>query len=127
MEPQFHRVMLLGISMALILFGNTLHAQEKYEVKQLLGKWEPADLPAGFKVVMEFKKDDKFEASIDAQGRVEKVEGTYKLQGNVLKLQFNKDGKEESRNGKILKLNDKELTIKDEETGEEETMKKITS
>ncbi len=106
-----------------LLLVCTLSMQDKYEARQLLGKWEPDNLQLGLKTYMEFQKEDKIEISVDFQGKQQKTEGTFKLEGDALTLTFAKDKK--PRTTKIIKLNDKELIFRDAATGEEQVFKKL--
>jgi uncharacterized protein (TIGR03066 family) len=112
------------IALAILFLAATLaHADDKE--KLLLGKWEPVKAPEGLKATMEFKKEGKMEINIDFQGKQEKMEGTYSLKEDLLTVTFSKDGKEMTRKGKIT-ISEKELKIKDEETGRDEELRKVS-
>lgn len=108
-----------------LLLACTLSMQDKYEAKQLLGKWETDNTQPGLKVIIEFHKDDKIEVSVDFQGKLQKAEGKYKLEGESLTLLFNRNGKETHHKNQVIKLTSKELIIRDAEKSEEQVLKKL--
>jgi uncharacterized protein (TIGR03066 family) len=109
--------------LALFLTCCTLPMQDKYDARQLLGKWEIDNVQPGLKAHIEFQKDDKLEISVDFQGKQQKTEGTFKLEGDVLTFTFAKEKK--PRKTKVIKLNGKELIFRDEAMGEEQVLKKL--
>ena len=111
--------------LALFLCISVIDAQDKYDARLPLGKWEPDNAPPGLKATIEFQKDNKIEISVDFQGKQQKTEGTYKLEGESLTFKFTRDGKDRQQKGKVIKLNNRELIIKDDEKGEEQVLKKI--
>lgn len=112
---------------ALLAFaGHTLAFDEKIDAKLLIGKWEPEMAPPGIKVVMEFKKEDKLEINIEVQGKQEKVEGTYKVEGNKLTVTMKREGQEITQNATIVKLEKDSCIIKDDKRNEEQKLKKIS-
>ena len=98
--------------------------EDKIDGKLLIGKWEPEKAPPGFKVSMEFTKDNKVKFDVDIQGKKEKVEGTYKLENNQFSMTLSKDGQERTQKGTITRLSDKELVLKDD-AGKEEVLKRL--
>ncbi len=111
--------------LALFFHLSVIHAQDKYDAKLLVGKWEPDTAPPGLKATIEFQKNDKIEINLDYQGKQQKMEGTYKLEGDALTFHFTKDGKDTQRKGKVIKLTNRELIIRDNEKGEEQVLKKL--
>jgi uncharacterized protein (TIGR03066 family) len=84
--------------LALFLTCCTFSAQDKYDTRQLLGKWEADNTQPGLKVTVEFRNDDKIEITVDFQGKPQKAEGKYKLEGESLTLSFNRNGKDNHHN-----------------------------
>lgn len=118
---------LIGAVMVLGFVGFADAAQkekdkEKFDAKKLLGKWEPADGKSP--VVIEFAEKGKLTLSIDIGGKSEKVEGTYKLDGDKLELAMSFAGKEQKETVTVTKLTDEEMVGKDSK-GKEEAFKKI--
>jgi uncharacterized protein (TIGR03066 family) len=97
---------------------------EKIDGKKLIGKWEPADGPKEFKVVIEFSEKGKVTVSADIGGKAETIEGTYKLSGDKLTVSMKKGDKEKSETMTITKLTDTELVATDEK-GKEEKLKRV--
>jgi uncharacterized protein (TIGR03066 family) len=106
-------------------FADAAGAQQKdktFDAKKLIGKWEPADGKSP--VVIEFADKGKLTFSIDAGGKTEKIEGTYKLTDDKLELVLTFAGKEMKEMVTLSKLTDDEWTGKDSK-GKEETFKKV--
>lgn len=99
--------------------------QDKIDGKLLVGKWEPEKAPPGLKIVLEFMKDDKLKLEIEVQDKKEKVEGTYKLEGDQLTMTMKREGQEVSQKLTVVKLNDKEAVMKDDKRNDEQTLKRI--
>ncbi len=99
--------------------------EDKIDGKLLIGKWEPEKVPPGLKVSMEFTKDNKVKFDVDFQGKKEKVEGTYKLENDQFSMTLSKDGQEKTQKLKIVRLNDKELVLKEETKNEEQVLKRL--
>jgi uncharacterized protein (TIGR03066 family) len=117
---------MLGFALVIGLTATAAHAaDEKIDGKKLLGKWELADGPPGGKVFFEMTKDGKIITTIEVGGKTEKMEGTYKLDGNKLTLvQKLPGGKEDKETMTITKLTDDELETKDEK-GKTDKLKKV--
>ncbi|HQR06453.1 MAG TPA: hypothetical protein PLN21_06500 [Gemmatales bacterium] len=115
--------------LSFLMFGAcTLSAfDDKIDSAKVIGKWSPEKEPApGFKIVMEFAKENKITIAVDFQGKSEKVEGTYKLDGDQLSMTLSKDGQERTQKLKVVRLNDKELVLKEEGKDKEEVLKKVS-
>jgi uncharacterized protein (TIGR03066 family) len=93
--------------------------KDKVELKKLMGKWEPKD----GKIVIEFADKGKLVMTVDINGKSEKIEGTYKLEGTKLDVVINFLGKEQKETLTVKKLTDAELTTTDSK-GKEETLKR---
>lgn len=110
-----------------LAFAGFATAQEKIDVKKLIGKWEPAapkkDEP---KVVVEYFDKGKLTVTVTVGEKTEKIEGTYKVDGNKLDIVLALGGKDIKETLTILKLTDDEAVSKDSK-GKEETMKKVKS
>jgi uncharacterized protein (TIGR03066 family) len=115
---------LIGAGLVLMLACGTAFAEEKFDAKKLVGKWEPTAPKKGDAMVMEFTKDGKVIVTGSLDGKEVKIEGTYKLDGEKLsfKLTFNTETVDESVT--ITKLTDDELEGKDKK-GEVEAFKKV--
>ena len=93
--------------------------KDKVDLKKLMGKWEPMD----GKVIIEFADKGKLVMTVDLDGKSEKVEGTYKLDGKKLEVAMNIAGKEQKDTLTVKKLTDTELVTTDS-TGKDETLKR---
>lgn len=120
----------LGLALAgLMAAASGSAAQEKGEkidAKKLVGKWEPVDekLPPGAKVVIEFTKDGKVTVDMDFGGKKDKIEATYKLDGNKLTMTLKAGDKEKTDEMTVTKLTGGELALKDEK-GKTDEFKKV--
>jgi uncharacterized protein (TIGR03066 family) len=99
-------------------------ADEKIDAKKLVGKWEPAKQEKGFDLVLEIMEKGKMTLSVSVGGKTEKVEGTYKLDGNKLEVELSFGGKTEKETLTITKLSDTEMVTKDSK-GKEDTLKRV--
>lgn len=119
---------LVGCALAVLLVASAGLGQEKgkdkdaIDAKKLLGKWQPADKKEN--VTIEFAKDGKLIVSVDIGGKTEKVEGTYKLDGNKLSVAMTFMGMEQKETMTVGKLTDEELETTDSK-GKKETLKKV--
>ena len=98
---------------------------EKVDVKKLLGKWEPAkpekDAPV---MILEIQDKGKFTLHVTFMGKTEKVDGTYKVDGNKLEVEMTFNGKTEKDSLTVVKLTDTEMVTKGK-NGKEEALKKV--
>ena len=126
---------LIGAVAVLILTGFTAaqdkkddkkdKKDDKVDVKKLVGKWEPTDAPKGGPtVVVEFTDKGKLVLSADFMGKTEKLEGTYKVEGDKLEMVLTLSDKEQKETVTVTKLTDEEFTGKDAK-GKEEKFKKL--
>lgn len=117
---------LLGVGMVLALaFGTTATAaDEKFDSKKLVGKWEPAKPKKGEAMVMEFTKDGKLTVTGEMNGKEVKIEGTYKLDGDKLSFALKFMDIEIKETVTLTKLTDEEMAGKDKD-GKEESFKKV--
>ena len=93
--------------------------KDKVDLKKLMGKWEPKD----GKIVIEFADKGKLLMTLDLDGKSEKLEGTYKLDGNKLDVVISFLGKEQKEMLTVKKLTDTELVTTDSK-GKDETLKR---
>jgi uncharacterized protein (TIGR03066 family) len=93
--------------------------KDKIDLKKLMGKWEPKEGA----IVIEFADKGKLTLSVDLGGKSEKIEGTYKVDGNKLEVVLAFGGKEQKETLTVKKLTDEELITTDSK-GKEETLKK---
>jgi uncharacterized protein (TIGR03066 family) len=98
---------------------------EKIDAKKLIGKWQPAEKKDKEAVTIEFAKDGKLYLTADFGGKAEKLEGTYKLDGNKLTVGVKLGDKEQTETVTVTRLTDDELMTEDSK-GKKETLKKIT-
>ncbi len=96
--------------------------KDKFDIKKLVGKWEPAD--GKTPLTVEFTDKGKLILSIDLGGKSEKVEGTYKLSDEKLEMTMTVEGKEQKETVTLSKLTDDEMVGKDSK-GKEESFKKV--
>src|SRR5262245_4844827 len=110
----------------LLLTPAGVPVDDKIDAKLLVGKWEPETRPDGVdKMMVEFTKDNKVMLSIEAQGEKEKMEGTYKVDGDKINIKIMREGQEIDQTRKISKLTESELVTKDEEMNQERKYKKV--
>ncbi|HJZ56189.1 MAG TPA: TIGR03066 family protein [Gemmataceae bacterium] len=96
----------------------------KIDGKKLVGKWTPKDAKKEAGLVIEFTKDGKLVLTVDIAGKTEKVEGTYKLDGNKLTMAIKFGDKENKETMTVLKLTDDELETEDS-NGKKETLLRV--
>jgi uncharacterized protein (TIGR03066 family) len=112
---------LFGFGMLLVLVGGVTAADDKIDAKKLLGKWQHTEK----KMVVEFLKDGKITVESKDAGMELKATGTYKVEGNKLKLVLKLGDDEHKMTRTVSKLTDTELTSKDDDNGSEDTLKKV--
>src|SRR5262245_13362113 len=119
---------ILGCTLAAVLvLVAGFHAdarQDKVDAKKIIGKWEPKEQPKGAKLIYEFAKEGKLTLSFTIGDKSEKLDGTYKIDGEKISATLKKGDKEETQNRTIVKLTDAELVTKDEK-GMEKTLLRI--
>ena len=93
--------------------------KDKVDLKKLMGKWEPKD----GKIVIEFADKGKLVMTVDFGGKSEKIDGSYKLDGNKLDVIINFMGKEQKETLTVKSLTDAELVTTDSK-GKDETLKR---
>jgi uncharacterized protein (TIGR03066 family) len=117
----------MGCALGALLIASAGFAQEAIDGKKLVGKWQPADKKDN--VTLEFTKDNKLVVTVDIGGKPEKVEGTYKLDGNKLSIAITFMGKEEKDEITITKLTDEEMEAESKGKGDakvkKETLKRV--
>jgi uncharacterized protein (TIGR03066 family) len=92
--------------------------------KKLVGKWEPKTPKKGEDLKMEFTKDGKLLLTGNQGGKEEKIEGTYKLDGDKLSFKLKIGDVSIDETVTITKLTDDELEGKDKD-GKVEAFKKV--
>ncbi len=108
----------MAVLALLIAATGTLLAQEKIDPKKLLGKWEPVDAKIA-NLTLEFMDKGKWTLSVDVMGRLEKIEGTYKITDNKMEVTIGYMGTEQKEMLTIKKLNDTEFVTVDSKGKEE--------
>lgn len=93
--------------------------KDKVDAKKLIGKWEPKE--GG--ITIEFLEKGKLTLSLDLGGKSEKIEGTYKVDGNKIEVALSFGGKEQKETLTVKKLTDDELMTTDSK-GKDETLKR---
>ncbi len=114
---------LLGMGFVLALACGAAAADEKIDAKKLVGKWERVvnkDAKVKAKFVVEYTADGKIIATIGEN----KIEGTYKVDGNKMILTMNVKGKEAPRTVTVKKLTD-EVMENESDKGEKASYKKL--
>src|SRR4051794_26754829 len=81
----------------------------KIDGKKLIGKWAPKDPKKEAGLTIEFAKDGKMFVSVDIAGKAEKMEGTYKLDGDKLTVALKFGAKDRQETMTVTKLTDDEL------------------
>lgn len=98
--------------------------KDQLDAKKLIGKWEVLDAPKGGALVLEFADKGKLGLSVEIAGKTEKIDGTYKLDGNKLEMVLSFMGKDKKELFTVTKLTDDELVAKDP-TDKEEKFKRL--
>ncbi len=119
----------IGLACLLVLGVTVARADEKkdkdLDKDKLVGTWEVTkgdSLPVGSTV--EFTKDGKSKFVIlNSDGKTQKFEGTYKIEGQGFKSVVKIEDKEHTETIKVTTLTDKELVVVDEK-GQKDTFKK---
>ena len=120
---------LIGVGMVLALACGVTAADDKIDGTKLLGKWEPKDPKKGEEFVMDFLKDGKLSVTGTLDGKLQTLDGTYKLDGAKLSFELKvkgADGKVEEIKEVVTltKLTDDEMEGKDKE-GKVEALKRV--
>ncbi len=121
------RAVLAGMVVAVLTVaaGGVAGARDEktIDAKLLVGKWTPKDKDKDF--VVEFTKDGKVSVAAKAGDKDLKFEGTYKLDGNKLRLKMKIGDDEKDQSRTITKLTRTELVSRDEEKGKEDTLLRV--
>jgi len=115
----------LGVLLAVAAGASAQDTKDKkdaVDAKRLIGKWEPKEKKEN--VTIEFTKDGKLLLSVDAGGKAQKLEGTYKLDGNKLTVTIKFMDQEMKEEVTINSLSDTELTTTDSK-GKKETLQRV--
>ena len=116
----------LGVLLVVAAGASAQEAKEgkkdTVDAKKLIGKWEPKDKKDN--VTLEFTKDGKLLLSVEAGGKTNKLEGTYKLDGNKLTVVLKFMDQEMKEEVTVSKLTDDEMETTDSK-GKKETMKRV--
>ena len=116
----------LFLAMMLLLANLAVAAEEKIDAKLLIGKWEYQKLPHGLKITVEFTKDNKVKYVAGDENNLKTLEGSYKVEGDMLTIKILKDNLTTTKVVKIIKLTKTECTNQDDERqGEQSNMKKV--
>jgi uncharacterized protein (TIGR03066 family) len=117
---------LMGVALVVgLVAAGSAAGQEKVDAKKLVGKWDLTTAPPGAKMVIEMTKDGKAVMTVEAGGKKETMEGTYKVDGNKLTVTTKlPGGKEDKDEMTITKLTDDELETKDSK-GKVDKLKRV--
>lgn len=111
--------------LALACYAGNAVAQEKIDAKKLVGKWQPAAAEkGGVDVTIEFTDKGKMAITIDIGGKSEKIEGSYKVDGDKLEMAMSIGGQEKKETVTLTKLTDEEMVGKNKD-GKEEKFKRV--
>jgi uncharacterized protein (TIGR03066 family) len=120
-----HKTLLAALSA--LLLGLTAAAEDKKDDKidpaKLVGKWTPKEKRDN-PFVVEFTKDGKAKFTGTVDGKEMKSEGTYKADGNKVRLTMSLGEKVETTVRTVTKLTDDELISRDEK-GETDTLVRV--
>jgi len=112
----------LVLGVLVLASAGSLAAQDD-NAKKIVGKWEltksDSELPTGS--TAEFTKDGKLTAVIAGDNM--KIEGTYTIEKDKLTVTLKVNDQKVTETVTVLKLNDKELELKDKD-GKIDTFKK---
>lgn len=117
---------ILGCAVAVSLAGGA-GADDKdtpIDAKKLVGKWEPKEQKKDTKIMIEFAKDGKLNITAARAGKEDKVEGSYKLDGDQLAIHLKVGEKEAKETVTITKLTDDEWEGKGKD-GKTEAFKRV--
>jgi uncharacterized protein (TIGR03066 family) len=94
-----------------------LRADDKIDPKQLLGKWEL--VPGKGKgddagITMEYLADGKVKGEFRLAGMTDKMEGTYKIDGNKVRLTTKDKGRENTSVITVISLSDTEMVVSED-------------
>lgn len=117
----------LAVGVALAAAAGADDKPARFDVKKLVGKWEPAKpRPDTPEIVYEFTKDGKMAMVPKGTDPERAAKGTYKLDGNRLALTakgVGEDGKDAVLTVTVTKLTDDELEVT--VGGKPETYKRV--
>ena len=124
---------ILSALAVVVAFGGAFAVEEKKEEKKvdaakLVGKWEitktseAGGAPKG--TIIEFTKDGKVIGTVEIDGTKMDFKGTYKVDGEKLKLEVEVGGMSHSNEDTIKSLTAEKLVLLDKEGNENELTKK---
>jgi uncharacterized protein (TIGR03066 family) len=105
------RTFVACIVVLMLAFGARGDAQGRIDGVLLIGKWAPKNEKKGAKITLEIMKDGKLVVSLTAGGRTEKIEGTYKLDGDKLDISLKSGSEEVAKTFTIKKLTESVLEV----------------
>mgnify|MGYP000458435570 CR=1 FL=1 len=114
-------------AVVVLAFAGFTSADDKIDAKKLIGKWEPvAPKKEEPKIVVEYLDKGKLIVTVTVGDKVEKLEGTYKIDGNKIEVALSLGGKDIKETLTVTKLTDDEMVSKDSK-GKEDTLKRVKS
>jgi uncharacterized protein (TIGR03066 family) len=118
-------ILLFGLAFAVQAGDKDKKKDDSIKTK-LVGTWEAESgkgLPKGAKV--QFTKDGKVIINAKRDAKEMRIEGTYKVEGNTLKVTTKREDKERTQELKVTKVDDKQLVLEDPK-GDAVTFKKAS-
>lgn len=117
----------VGSVAVLVLTGLAAHtnaADEKVDVKKLIGRWEPVAPGKDLALVLDIAENGKIAMYVTSDGKTRKVEGTYTVKDDKIEVELTYNGNTRKDTLTVLKLTDTELVTRGK-SGAEETMKRV--
>jgi uncharacterized protein (TIGR03066 family) len=113
---------------AVVVVGAARADDKKIDPAKLVGKWEwtKSDDPGAPKgAIVEFTKDNKMSITFKVDAKEEKIEGTYKVDGDKLTVKMSfPGGKDNEDTDTIQSLTDDKLVLVDKDKKTNELTKK---
>jgi uncharacterized protein (TIGR03066 family) len=111
--------------LALCLASPGRAAEKEDNAKKIVGTWVgvKGEIPPG--TTVEFTKDGKLKVAVKIQDKTINVEGTYKVEGDTVKITTKQqNGKEKTETIKLKTLTDTKLVTENEKGSVDEFKKK---
>jgi uncharacterized protein (TIGR03066 family) len=119
-SPRISKLSDTEMVLAQEMHSETFIRMKEIDAKKLVGKWEPKEKEKGLTVVFEFTEDGKVSrTATNANGKVTKIEGTYKVNGDRIKMPMKYGDAVRTHTWTVSKLTDTELVSTDERDKED--------
>ena len=104
-------------ALALVAVSTGLRADDKMDPKQLLGKWELVSGKgkgddAG--ITLEYLAEGKVKGELRIAGMTDKMDGTYKIDGNKIRLTTRDKGRENTSVITVLSVSETEMVVSED-------------